>query len=94
MATAGGSSPQPFEPAAESASDTAVEEALGMWTITARSAGLTTVVDTSSSMAEPVHGRRGGAGDREDEAVAIATVRRRARTRGPVAPAPCSSGKL
>jgi hypothetical protein len=57
VATAGGSSPQPFtEPAAESASDTAVEEALGMWTITVQSARLTTVVDTSSSMAQPVPG--------------------------------------
>ncbi|MCX4760480.1 substrate-binding and VWA domain-containing protein [Streptomyces sp. NBC_01275] len=57
VTTAGGRSPQPYaEPAAQPASDTAVEEALGMWTITVQSARLTTVVDASSSMAEPVPG--------------------------------------
>ncbi|WP_062646523.1 substrate-binding and VWA domain-containing protein [Streptomyces maremycinicus] len=57
VTAAGGSSPQPFsEPAAEPASDTAVEETLGTWTITVQSARLTTVVDASSSMAEPVPG--------------------------------------
>jgi Mg-chelatase subunit ChlD len=33
-----------------------VQEALGMWTITVESARITTVVDASSSMAEPVPG--------------------------------------
>ncbi|MFF3849729.1 substrate-binding and VWA domain-containing protein [Streptomyces sp. NPDC002328] len=57
VATAGGSSPQPFAaPAARSVSETAVEETLGMWTITVQRARLTTVVDTSSSMAEPMPG--------------------------------------
>ncbi|MER5200998.1 substrate-binding and VWA domain-containing protein [Streptomyces sp. NPDC002755] len=57
VTAAGGSSPQPFaEPAARPASDTAVEETLGTWTITVQSARLTTVVDASSSMSEPVPG--------------------------------------
>ncbi|MEU2285126.1 substrate-binding and VWA domain-containing protein [Streptomyces sp. NPDC013178] len=59
VAAAGGSSPQPFaEPPAQSASDTAVEQTLGAWTITVQSARLTTVVDTSASMAEPVPGAK------------------------------------
>ncbi|MER6356193.1 substrate-binding and VWA domain-containing protein [Streptomyces sp. NPDC001634] len=54
---AGGRSPQPYaEPTLDPASDKAVEEALGMWTITVQSARITTVVDASSSMAEPVPG--------------------------------------
>lgn len=57
VTAAGGSGPQPFaEPAARPASDTAVEETLGTWTITVQSARLTTVVDASSSMSEPVPG--------------------------------------
>ncbi|MER6959349.1 substrate-binding and VWA domain-containing protein [Streptomyces sp. NPDC000618] len=57
VTAAGGSSPQPFsEPAARPATDTAVEETLGAWTITVQSARLTTVVDASSSMSEPVPG--------------------------------------
>ncbi|MFH0178484.1 substrate-binding and VWA domain-containing protein [Streptomyces cacaoi] len=57
VTAAGGSSPQPFaEPAARPASDTAAEETLGTWTITVQSARLTTVVDASSSMSEPVPG--------------------------------------
>ncbi|WP_371672890.1 substrate-binding and VWA domain-containing protein [Streptomyces sp. NBC_00289] len=55
VARAGGSSPQPYgESAPQPASETAVEEALGMWTITVQSARITTVVDASSSMSEPV----------------------------------------
>ncbi|MER5435368.1 substrate-binding and VWA domain-containing protein [Streptomyces sp. NPDC002588] len=57
VTTAGGSSPQPYaEPAPRPASNTALEQALGTWTITVQSARLTTVVDASSSMAEPVPG--------------------------------------
>ncbi|WP_405875026.1 substrate-binding and VWA domain-containing protein [Streptomyces sp. NBC_00005] len=57
VAKAGGSSPQPYaEPALQPAADVAVQEALGMWTITVQSARLTTVVDASSSMSEPVPG--------------------------------------
>ncbi|MEU1339809.1 substrate-binding domain-containing protein [Streptomyces sp. NPDC005827] len=56
---AGGSSPQPYaEPAVEPASDTAVRDALGTWTITVQSARITTVVDASGSMSEPVSGGR------------------------------------
>ncbi|MFF4350063.1 substrate-binding and VWA domain-containing protein [Streptomyces sp. NPDC001530] len=52
---AGGSSPQPYAQAtAEPASAKALQEALGMWTITVQSARITTVVDASSSMSEPV----------------------------------------
>jgi ABC-type sulfate transport system substrate-binding protein len=52
---AGGTSPQPYaEPTVQPASDAALQEALGMWTITVQSARLTTVVDASSSMSEPV----------------------------------------
>ena len=54
---AGGRAPQPYdEIAPEPAPTKAVQEALGMWTITVQSARITTVVDASSSMAEPVPG--------------------------------------
>jgi len=57
VAKAGGSSPQPYAVApAEPASDAALQEALGTWTITVQSARITTVVDASSSMSEPVPG--------------------------------------
>ncbi|MFF4548868.1 substrate-binding and VWA domain-containing protein [Streptomyces sp. NPDC001406] len=55
VAAAGGRSPQPYaEPSPEPASDTALQEALGTWTITVQSARITTVVDASASMSEPV----------------------------------------
>ncbi|WP_328454751.1 substrate-binding and VWA domain-containing protein [Streptomyces sp. NBC_00386] len=51
VAEAGGRSPQPYTRIlADSASKGAVQEALGMWTITVESARITTVVDASSSM--------------------------------------------
>lgn len=54
---AGGSAPQPFAQAApQPAPAKAVRETLGVWTITVQKARLTTVVDVSSSMAEPVPG--------------------------------------
>ncbi|GAA5036843.1 substrate-binding and VWA domain-containing protein [Streptomyces siamensis] len=54
---AGGSPEQPFTQAsAEPASAKALQEALGMWTITVQSARITTVVDASASMSEPVAG--------------------------------------
>ncbi|MGI5199649.1 substrate-binding and VWA domain-containing protein [Streptomyces sp. CA-288835] len=54
---AGGRAPQPYaETAAQPASAREVQEALGMWTITVQSARLTTVVDASASMANPVPG--------------------------------------
>ncbi|MFG2790339.1 substrate-binding and VWA domain-containing protein [Streptomyces sp. NPDC048419] len=55
VAKAGGSSPQPYadEPP-KPAPAVALQEALGMWTITVQSARITTVVDASSSMSEPV----------------------------------------
>ncbi|MEU9390894.1 substrate-binding and VWA domain-containing protein [Streptomyces sp. NPDC048324] len=60
VAEAGGSSPQPYaEPAVQPATDEALQEALGAWTITVQSARLTTVVDASSSMSEPVPGTGG-----------------------------------
>ncbi|MFJ9118367.1 substrate-binding and VWA domain-containing protein [Streptomyces sp. NPDC102394] len=60
VAEAGGSSPQPYaEPAVQPASDEALQKALGTWTITVQSARLTTVVDASSSMSEPVPGTGG-----------------------------------
>ncbi|WP_458242571.1 substrate-binding and VWA domain-containing protein [Streptomyces sp. MAI_2237] len=60
VAGAGGSSPQPYtEPAVQPATDEALQEALGTWTITVQSARLTTVVDASSSMSEPVPGTGG-----------------------------------
>ncbi|MFI5804984.1 substrate-binding domain-containing protein [Streptomyces sp. NPDC051561] len=55
--TAGGRAPQPYVPTAESPPPAkAVEETLGMWTITVQSARLTTVVDASGSMATLVPG--------------------------------------
>ncbi|MFJ6573577.1 substrate-binding and VWA domain-containing protein [Streptomyces sp. NPDC091292] len=55
---AGGRSPQPYEnPAAEHVPDRAVQETLGMWTITVQSARITTVVDASASMTELVPDR-------------------------------------
>ncbi|MEU6350723.1 substrate-binding and VWA domain-containing protein [Streptomyces sp. NPDC047072] len=54
---AGGKAPQPYaEAAGEPASAAALQEALGTWTITVQSARITTVVDASSSMSEPVPG--------------------------------------
>ncbi|MDC0770620.1 substrate-binding and VWA domain-containing protein [Streptomyces sp. HD] len=54
---AGGSSPQPYaEPADRPASATALQESLGVWTITVQNARITTVVDASASMADPVPG--------------------------------------
>ncbi|WP_406836390.1 substrate-binding domain-containing protein [Streptomyces sp. AHU1] len=51
VAEAGGRSPQPYTRVlADSSSKGAVQEALGMWTITVESARITTVVDASSSM--------------------------------------------
>ncbi|WP_128382199.1 substrate-binding and VWA domain-containing protein [Streptomyces cavernae] len=56
---AGGSSPQPYSQSApRPASVKAVEETLGVWTITVQSARLLTVVDVSSSMSDPVPGGR------------------------------------
>ncbi|MEU9454166.1 substrate-binding and VWA domain-containing protein [Streptomyces sp. NPDC048277] len=56
---AGGRDPQPYtEPTVEPASESAVRDALGTWTITVQSARITTVVDASGSMAEPVSGGR------------------------------------
>ncbi|MFJ3940499.1 substrate-binding and VWA domain-containing protein [Streptomyces parvus] len=58
VAAAGGRKPQPYaEPAAEAPSAEALQETLGMWTITVQSARLTTVVDASGSMATLVPGR-------------------------------------
>jgi hypothetical protein len=57
VAKAGGRVPQPYAAAAgEPASATALQEALGTWTITVQSARITTVVDASSSMSEAVPG--------------------------------------
>jgi hypothetical protein len=57
IAKAGGTSPQPYAvAAAEPASDAALQEALGTWTITVQSARITTVVDASASMSESVPG--------------------------------------
>ncbi|MEV5609945.1 substrate-binding and VWA domain-containing protein [Streptomyces sp. NPDC052225] len=54
-AQAGGRTPQPYaEPTSEPATDEQVEETLGMWTITVQSARITTVVDASASMSNPV----------------------------------------
>ncbi|MFB6669354.1 substrate-binding and VWA domain-containing protein [Streptomyces parvus] len=58
VAAAGGRKPQPYaEPATEAPSAEALQETLGMWTITVQSARLTTVVDASGSMATLVPGR-------------------------------------
>ncbi|MEU9100702.1 substrate-binding and VWA domain-containing protein [Streptomyces sp. NPDC048361] len=57
---AGASSPQPYASAsAEPPSAQELQDALGMWTITVQSARLTTVVDASGSMADPVPGSGG-----------------------------------
>ncbi|MER5474855.1 substrate-binding and VWA domain-containing protein [Streptomyces sp. NPDC002685] len=57
VAGAGGSSPQPYARVlADPSSVEALQEALGMWTITVESARITTVVDASDSMSEPVPG--------------------------------------
>ncbi|WRZ94208.1 substrate-binding domain-containing protein [Streptomyces sp. NBC_01007] len=54
---AGGRYPQPYARIlADPSSKESVQEALGMWTITVESARITTVVDASSSMAEPLPG--------------------------------------
>ncbi|MEU5318946.1 substrate-binding and VWA domain-containing protein [Streptomyces sp. NPDC021056] len=54
---AGGSKPQPYaQDALKPASEAALQEALGTWTITVQSARVTTVVDASSSMSELVPG--------------------------------------
>ena len=54
---AGGSRPQPYEaPVVQPAPETALDETLGVWTITVQSARITTVVDASSSMSERVPG--------------------------------------
>ncbi|MFE7446227.1 substrate-binding and VWA domain-containing protein [Streptomyces chartreusis] len=54
---AGGSSPQPYTKApARPASAVALQETLGVWTITVQSARITTVVDASASMSETVPG--------------------------------------
>ncbi|MET7710888.1 substrate-binding domain-containing protein [Streptomyces sp. NPDC005407] len=58
--TAGGGEPQPYDAskiAAEPLSSDALQETLGMWTITVQSARLSTVVDVSGSMQSPVPGR-------------------------------------
>ncbi|WP_066949966.1 substrate-binding domain-containing protein [Streptomyces lushanensis] len=58
--TAGGRSPQPFaESDISPPSSEAVQQALGLWTVTVQSARLTTVVDASASMTAPVPGRKG-----------------------------------
>ncbi|MEV6399830.1 substrate-binding domain-containing protein [Streptomyces sp. NPDC051907] len=58
--TAGGRAPQPYETSetpAEPLTAEDLQETLGMWTITVQSARLTTVVDVSGSMQDPVPGR-------------------------------------
>ncbi|MGW8885450.1 substrate-binding and VWA domain-containing protein [Streptomyces sp. NPDC055749] len=58
VAAAGGKKPQPYATsAAAPPSAAALQETLGMWTITVQSARLTTVVDASGSMATLVPGR-------------------------------------
>ncbi|MFE4372700.1 substrate-binding domain-containing protein [Streptomyces sp. NPDC056835] len=60
LRTAGALSPQPYDGNdAEPPSSESRQWALGLWTVTVRSARLTTVVDTSGSMAAPVPGRDG-----------------------------------
>ncbi|MFE9685515.1 substrate-binding domain-containing protein [Streptomyces sp. NPDC006285] len=57
VSKAGGRAPQPYEEVPEKpATDKEIDEALGTWTITVQSARLTTVVDVSSSMSDPVPG--------------------------------------
>ncbi|MFW6693158.1 substrate-binding domain-containing protein [Streptomyces sp. MAR4 CNX-425] len=59
-AAAGGAVPQPVDaPPAEPPSPDEVASVLGMWTVTVQSARLTTVVDVSGSMGEPVPGEPG-----------------------------------
>lgn len=54
---AGGSAPQPYaQPSAEPPTGSALQQALGTWTITVQSARITTVVDASASMAQAVPG--------------------------------------
>ncbi|WP_338694215.1 substrate-binding and VWA domain-containing protein [Streptomyces sp. Q6] len=56
-AQAGGRTPQPYaDPTSEPAADEQIEQTLGMWTITVQSARITTVVDASASMSNPVPG--------------------------------------
>ncbi|MGW2087807.1 substrate-binding and VWA domain-containing protein [Streptomyces sp. NPDC001880] len=58
IAPAGGKKPQPYATAAAAAPTAeALQQTLGMWTITVQSARLTTVVDASASMATIVPGR-------------------------------------
>lgn len=58
VASAGGRKPQPYTTsAAAPPSAAALQETLGLWTITVQSARLTTVVDASGSMATAVPGR-------------------------------------
>ncbi|WP_078863732.1 substrate-binding and VWA domain-containing protein [Streptomyces sp. AcH 505] len=58
--TAGGRAPQPYASSdAPPPTDDAVQQTLGLWTITVQSARLTVVVDASGSMADPVPGRKG-----------------------------------
>ncbi|MFD7314144.1 substrate-binding domain-containing protein [Streptomyces sp. NPDC059883] len=58
--TAGALSPQPYDGNdAGPPSSEALQRALGLWTVTVQSARLTTVVDTSGSMAAAVPGRDG-----------------------------------
>lgn len=57
---AGGRAPQPFDSDDSRApTSEALQQTLGLWTVTVQSARLTTVVDASGSMAEPVPGRAG-----------------------------------
>ncbi|GAA3814596.1 substrate-binding and VWA domain-containing protein [Streptomyces phyllanthi] len=57
---AGGRAPQPYaDDPPEPASTRAVQETLGIWTVTVQSARLTAVVDVSASMTEPVPGAGG-----------------------------------
>ncbi|MFG2652002.1 substrate-binding domain-containing protein [Streptomyces sp. NPDC048436] len=58
VTAAGGRTPQPYAgEASEPPSDKDLQETLGMWTITVQSARISTVVDVSDSMSEPVPGR-------------------------------------
>ncbi|NKI44971.1 VWA domain-containing protein [Streptomyces sp. LD120] len=55
VTAAGGRSPQPYDDSdGEQPSPGEIQESLGIWTITAQSARLTTVIDASSSMADMV----------------------------------------
>ncbi|MFF2013599.1 substrate-binding domain-containing protein [Streptomyces sp. NPDC058195] len=57
VSTAGGEQPQPYAAPAETPDAEALQQTLGMWTITVQSARLTTVVDASGSMSTIVPGR-------------------------------------